>query len=212
MSTTTTNYKLIKPELTDPADITELNPNWDVLDNQLKALQESMSGFNSETLGIERGGTGATTAKKARENLGITPGNIGAADSTLSNVDLSKLRVGVSDWADYANYPGVHECSNKDLNTIKTSGLYFGYTGMTNAAFNEISVLEVIQYSNDWLIQRHTRLTDGRMYWRCYSNGNSWSAWEVINTSKHPGYQYSTTNITAGSTKITTGAMYLVYE
>lgn len=33
MSTTTTNYNLIKPELKDPADITAMNQNWDDLDN-----------------------------------------------------------------------------------------------------------------------------------------------------------------------------------
>ena len=32
MSTQTTNLKLIKPELTDPADITVLNTNWDKID------------------------------------------------------------------------------------------------------------------------------------------------------------------------------------
>lgn len=35
MSTTTTNFKLFKPELSDPADITELNANWDKIDDEL---------------------------------------------------------------------------------------------------------------------------------------------------------------------------------
>jgi len=35
MSTTTTYTGLVKPELTDPADITALNPNWDKIDEQL---------------------------------------------------------------------------------------------------------------------------------------------------------------------------------
>lgn len=33
MSTTTTNFGLIKPELTDVADITAMNENWDKIDN-----------------------------------------------------------------------------------------------------------------------------------------------------------------------------------
>ena len=37
MSTTTTNYKLFKPELTDVADITAMNENWDTIDSELKA-------------------------------------------------------------------------------------------------------------------------------------------------------------------------------
>lgn len=35
MSTTTTNYKMFKPELSDPADITKMNPNWDTIDAEL---------------------------------------------------------------------------------------------------------------------------------------------------------------------------------
>ena len=35
MSTTTNNYNFIKPVLTDPADITALNENWDKIDSEL---------------------------------------------------------------------------------------------------------------------------------------------------------------------------------
>ncbi len=37
MSTTTTNLGLVKPELTDAADITAMNQNWDILDTTLVA-------------------------------------------------------------------------------------------------------------------------------------------------------------------------------
>jgi hypothetical protein len=36
LSTTTPNLGLIKPELTDPANITVMNENWDKIDNELK--------------------------------------------------------------------------------------------------------------------------------------------------------------------------------
>ena len=36
MSTLTTNYKLVKPELSDAADITAMNENWDKLDTEVK--------------------------------------------------------------------------------------------------------------------------------------------------------------------------------
>ena len=35
MSTTTTNLALVKPDLTDSADITAMNPNWDKLDTEI---------------------------------------------------------------------------------------------------------------------------------------------------------------------------------
>ena len=37
MSTTTINYNLFKPELTDVAKITDINANWDTIDSELKA-------------------------------------------------------------------------------------------------------------------------------------------------------------------------------
>ena len=40
MATKTTNYNLIKPELTDDADIRVINGNMDVLDNQLKSISD----------------------------------------------------------------------------------------------------------------------------------------------------------------------------
>lgn len=39
MSKTTQNLNLIKPELTDPADITTMNTNWDKIDEALGGLQ-----------------------------------------------------------------------------------------------------------------------------------------------------------------------------
>ncbi len=41
MSTLTTNYKLVKPDLTDPADITAMNDNWDKIDANLKSLKDA---------------------------------------------------------------------------------------------------------------------------------------------------------------------------
>lgn len=53
MSTTTTNYGLVKPELTDVADITLMNPNWDTVDAKLKELQENVKTYTTlEQLGL----------------------------------------------------------------------------------------------------------------------------------------------------------------
>lgn len=38
MGTTTTNFNLFKPALSDPADITKINPNWDTIDAELNRL------------------------------------------------------------------------------------------------------------------------------------------------------------------------------
>ena len=45
MSTTTTNYGLVKPQLTDPADITALNGNWDTLDQVIKQNKDDAKSY-----------------------------------------------------------------------------------------------------------------------------------------------------------------------
>mgnify|MGYP003559145305 CR=1 FL=1 len=44
MSTTTTNYGFIKPELTDAADITAMNSNWDKIDEELGKVSTNVGG------------------------------------------------------------------------------------------------------------------------------------------------------------------------
>ena len=111
MSTSTTNLKLIKPDLTDAADITAMNENWDKIDDK----------FN-EVVPVEKGGTGVSS--------------------------LGEL------YAGNAYHLVPNNCSDKDFNTLKTAGYYFGYKNMTNAGYtSEISVVDVIPYSNDWVLQ-----------------------------------------------------------
>jgi hypothetical protein len=57
LSTTTPNYGLIKPELTDPANITVMNENWDKIDELLGTVIPKMtkvtissSSWNTNTL------------------------------------------------------------------------------------------------------------------------------------------------------------------
>jgi hypothetical protein len=54
MSTLTTNYKLVKPSLTDSADITAMNGNWDEIDNQLKSLNDGNANNNTNFLNLDK--------------------------------------------------------------------------------------------------------------------------------------------------------------
>lgn len=49
MSTKTTGYGLIKPELTDAADITAYNDNWDIIDEQFLTAAEAIASHTSHT-------------------------------------------------------------------------------------------------------------------------------------------------------------------
>ena len=62
MSTKTTNLELVKPELTDVADITAMNKNWDKIDEKLK---DALQGELEVALPISKGGTGKTKTDDA---------------------------------------------------------------------------------------------------------------------------------------------------
>ena len=51
MSTTTPNYGLVKPQLTDAADITAMNPNWDKIDEELKEHSDAIENITPESIG-----------------------------------------------------------------------------------------------------------------------------------------------------------------
>lgn len=64
MSTTTTNFGLFKPELTDVADITKMNPNWDVIDEELRKLADK-----DVDVDVTPDGIGAVENIKLEKNL-----------------------------------------------------------------------------------------------------------------------------------------------
>ena len=47
MSTTTSKLGLYKPDLSDVADITKLNENWDKIDVELKNLNDKIGEINA---------------------------------------------------------------------------------------------------------------------------------------------------------------------
>lgn len=148
------------------------------------------------TTDISAIGDGTATGAIARVSAKVGTGKPSeyTYDSSLNDIIeitggdenlVDGLKSAVTALTSYANeslsgkQDGIKSCSNTDFNTIKTSGWYYGYTGMTNAKFEgSISVLEVIAYSGDWIIQRQTLITSSFETWeRTYYSGNAWSAW-----------------------------------
>ena len=93
MAEQTTNYKLIKPALTDIPDITAINPNWDTIDSELKGLHAnatiSSAGLMSaaDKTKLEGIATGAT----ANEGTitGVAAGNGLTGGGTSGSVTLN---------------------------------------------------------------------------------------------------------------------------
>lgn len=89
MSTTTKNYDLIKPELTDVADITAMNQNWDKIDEELAKATPKTRKVNGKTLESD------ITLEAKDVGLGNVP-NVTTNDQTPTYSDTSELQTLVS--------------------------------------------------------------------------------------------------------------------
>ena len=91
MATLTTNYGLTKPAYDESADIGVINDNMDIIDTSLHSEVETLSSAitteSTTARSIATGGTGATTAAAARENLGFLEGinNLAYKRTTISS-------------------------------------------------------------------------------------------------------------------------------
>lgn len=98
MSTKTTNFEFIKPELTDNADITQYNSNWDKVDTKFKTLDDMLEngdfdaglGYVKLTLAEYN-----SLADKDEETLYIITDSLGEAAVAIKNVTVS-----TSKWID----------------------------------------------------------------------------------------------------------------
>ena len=81
MSTTTTNYGLVKPELTDAADITAMNLNWDTIDTKLKDLENADSTATTKLNSHTTNKSNPHEVTKAQVGLGNVP-NVATNDQT----------------------------------------------------------------------------------------------------------------------------------
>ena len=122
--------------------------------------------------------------------------------------------------ANSANLLNTKSVNNTDLNTVKTQGWYYGYTGMSHAQSNSISTLETIAYSDDWLIQiQSIPSSTPERYIRAFSSGDTWSSWYRIVHSGNYGsvitpagigaaassHNHSASNITSGTLTVARG-------
>ena len=62
MSTTTTNYNLVKPEYSDDADIADINGNMDAIDTQMKANADAIASNTSSLSTLSTTVSGHTTS------------------------------------------------------------------------------------------------------------------------------------------------------
>lgn len=86
MSTTTTKYGLLKPELTDAADITQTNRNWDIIDTELADRLEKSGGTLTGKLTIE-------STNAAHEFKDVVNGDDALINIYYNNIQIKKRNV-----------------------------------------------------------------------------------------------------------------------
>jgi hypothetical protein len=86
MSTTTPNFSLVKPQLTDTADITAMNPNWDTIDNELKSHDDTIASLNDIINNLDASTLGALSSTLPT----IADANTSIADSNPTGIKIER--------------------------------------------------------------------------------------------------------------------------
>lgn len=185
MSTTTTNYGLVKPELTDVADITATNENWDLIDAKLK---------NIETI-TESGGSGLT------EHI---------ADKTNPH-KVTKSQVGLGNVPNVATNDQTPTYTQATSLSTLTSGEKLSVSmGKIMKAITDL-ISHLANKSNPHGVTA-SQVGLGNVNNTADSDKPVSTAQQVALDSKAPAYTYGTDDLTAGTSALETGKLYFVYE
>lgn len=128
----TTNYQLVKQELTDKPDITQIAGNWDTIDTQLKNLSDGKFDKTGGTISGAVTITGKLTANGSIDasSLSVTGGATFASPIKITNSDTIQSQVPVtrgtnpnsmqySHWSVYDQ--GGHSTSTNRLGRVQYS-------------------------------------------------------------------------------------------
>lgn len=132
MATKTTNYNLIKPALTDDADIRVINGNMDVLDNQLKSISDKAgtatnNAYTNLTVSSDytwkfTKGSGANTSYDTIKKATTATALSGTASTYKVPKDASK-------YSQLEYWFGTQPYKGSSSNTIDGSMLKFNHWG-----------------------------------------------------------------------------------
>ena len=111
---------------------------------------------------------------------GVQISTVNTEKIILADAKGETFTMEVNDLGNIINSDVIHKVHNNngiDCNDIRTTIIISGYR-WTNSPSNSIAILEVISYSNDWILQRFTEIGNVPVRWeRCYYDGDTWGTW-----------------------------------
>lgn len=214
MSTKTPNYELIKPELTDVADITAMNANWDKIDTELEKRLPKSGGTLTGALYIEKDGErkGWIEPVDGEHELNVIATNDPKsiirylninADDGVSLKDIINVIDGSVIYRLYGehNKPTAEDIdaipstafveAGTDLNTVTSTGIYRIEGTVVNAPTNvEWCQLLVMHGGGDTVTQIIGSYSDGLLWHRSGNPSNAggtgaWSNWAKVYDSEN---------------------------
>lgn len=122
MSTTTTNLGLVKPELTDAADITAMNENWDKIDEKLHDTLPKSGGALSGSLTVIDNFNVNKTYENIEYKTYVKPINYSIAGNGDYSTGIIHYNNGVNDSQLMFNKDGIMFRDNVNTKAYKVYG------------------------------------------------------------------------------------------
>lgn len=97
-----------------------------------------------------------------------------AADGSQCKLGKANLSIALKPYLGKIYISNIIDC-----NTLKTENTYAGYR-WSNSPVSNISILEVIPYANDWILQRFTCISSNEIWTRTFINGTTWTSWKKV--------------------------------
>ena len=219
MSTTTNKYNLVKPQLTDSADITAMNVNWDKLDEVLSTKY----GTDNKPKASDVGAAPSNHTHDDRyytetevNNLidGVKPfivnisdnGESFTADKTFSEV-LAAYNSGKTLMAYYNEYKIPLTQVDVNQYIVFQTGTDYGYLAFLILVDNTVgSIFETFSYSDHHHFPSDIKSGTFASYVKANADGQDPA------TSLLRNIKAGTSDLTAGSSSLATGELYFVYE
>ena len=217
MSTLTTNYGFIKPALTDPANITSFNANWDVIDENLKAVADLAASSDINSFDNTAFATKVLTSGVGLPVVAATSGDDGVTYMAVAE-GISTLSVGtaiiiVPDTTSSVVLPTLN------LNGLGAKGIKQSLSANTATAVNAENTnwmavgkpILVVYNGTNWVTVT-ARSAAADIYGAVAIENGGTGATTASGALANLGITYGTEDLTAGTSELPTGSFYFVYE